>query len=220
MTRLDSGSPARPLRPGNRGIRGRVVGPAGAAAGHESLLERDWLRSLAFDKRVRSILEQPFSLYHEVDGQRRRYTPDVQVEFEENGRLWTVVYEVKFREDLMTNWTFYRPRFKAATSYCRARGWRFKLITEEQIRGPHLKNLHFLRRYANAKAQPLHEAALMQGLRILGPTTPKALIAAAWYDQERQMAALAELWRLVAAGRISALLDQPLTMISRIWTEE
>jgi len=218
--RSDTANPARVLRPGKRGIRGRVAGPDATSAGHESLLERDWLLSLAFDRRVRSVQEQPFSIYHSVDGQRRRYTPDMQVEFAEGDRRWTVVYEVKYREDLAANWARYRPRFKAAVAFCRAKGWRFKLVTEAQIRGPQLINIRFLRRYRGLAAQPLHEAALFQSMRILGPTTPKALIAATWYDQERQMVALSELWRLVAAGEILASLDEPLTMTSSIWTNQ
>lgn len=219
MRRSDSVSTARVLRPGKRGIRGRVARSDGTSAGHESLLERDWLLSLAFDRRVRSVLEQPFSIYHQVEGQRRRYTPDMQVEFGDDERRWTVVYEVKYREDLAANWARYRPRFKAAIAFCRAKGWRFKLVTEAQIRGPQLTNIRFLRRYRALAAQPLHKAALLQSLRILGPTTPKALIAAAWNDRERQMAALTELWRLVAAGEILASLNEPLTMTSPIWTD-
>lgn len=218
--RLDSSKPVRVIKPGSRGIRGKVASTGVRSTAHESLLERDWFVSLAFDRRVKGYVEQPFTLKYELDGKQRSYTPDVRVEYEEGGRLWTVVYEVKYRDELLAHWNEYRPRYKAAVAYCRARGWRFKLITECQIRGPQMDNIRFLRRYRHLPAQPFHSAALFQALKILGPTTPQALLAAAWYDQEKQMAALAELWRLIAVGEICAHLSRPLTMTSPIWSCE
>lgn len=217
MKRLNSEGPVRLIRSGKRGIRGRIASPGTESVAHESLLERDLLVGLAFDRRVKHFVEQPFTLYYEVDGEQRSYTPDVKAEYVDGARTWTVVYEAKFREELAANWNEFRPRFKAAVAYCRTRGWRFKLVTEIQIRGPQLTNIRFLRRYLDLAPQPLHSAALLQSLKILGPTTPKALIAAAWYDKEKQMAALAELWRLVSQGEICAQLDRPLTMSSSIW---
>lgn len=191
--------------------------PSGRSAAHESTLERDLLLMLAFDRRVQRVLEQPFRLYYTLQGKEHRYTPDVQADFLEDGKEWSVVYEVKYREDLQENWLLYRPRFKAATAHCRANGWRFKLMTEHQIRGPEIENIRFLRRYQHLQPQELHRAALRQSLSITGPTTPKTLLAATWFDKEKQMAALCELWRLVAVGEIMVDLCIPLTMNSSIW---
>ena len=217
MKLLDSSMPVRRLRPSKRGITGRVALPSGRSAGHESSLERDLLLMLAFDRRVSRLLEQPFRLTYELDGKGHRYTPDVQADFAHEGREWSVVYEVKYRADLAANWQHYRPRFKAAVRHCRANSLRFKIVTEHEIRGPQIDNIRFLRRYRDLPAQEVHRVALLQNILITGPTTPKTLLAATWYDQERRMAALCELWRLVAVGEIAADLALPLTMSSPIW---
>ena len=183
------------------------------------MLERDLLLTLTFDRRVLRLLEQPFSLTYALDGQERRYTPDVQAVFAHKGQEWSVVYEVKERADLQENWCLYRPRFKAAVAYCRARGWRFKIVTESEIRGPQIANIRFLRRYQDLPVQEMHRAALLQNLSVTGPTTPKTLLVATWADQENRMAALCELWRLIAVGEICFNLGSPLTMSSSIWKE-
>jgi hypothetical protein len=189
----------------------------GGTAGYESSLERDWLMALDFDWRVQRIQEQPYTLTYLLDGKRRRYTPDVLAVFEEDGVQRTVVYEVKAHEDLRENWVAQRPRYKAAVADCRARGWRFRIVTERDIRTPYVNNIKFLRRYRDLKEQQMHRTALMYTLHALGETTPQALLAATWGDNERRLAALPELWRLVARREIAAALHDPLTMATSIW---
>lgn len=223
MALLDSQRPARRLRPAVRGVTGKVAMPDGSSAGHESSLERDWLICLGMDRRISQlrrmerVLEQPFTLYYDLDGKQRRYTPDIQADFSSGSKRWSEVYEVKYRDDLKANWQKYKPRFKAAVGLCRAQGWRFRIITEQHVRGPLLENFRFLRRYATSPQQAAHAQVLMKTLRALGPTDPKTLLAAAWFDTEMQMAALAELWRLVALGAIQTDLNKPLTMRSQLW---
>lgn len=215
--RLDSEGPVRKIKSGMRGIRGRVATQGDRSVAHESMLERDWYVTLDFDRRVKHFVEQPFTIEYRVDGRLRKYTPDVKVEYSDGGRSWTVVYEIKYRDELVANWLDNRARFKAAIAHCRARGWRFKLLTEVQIRGQQLENIRFLRRYRDLEPQPLHSEQLFQALKVLGPTTPKALLAAAWSEEEQQSAALPELWRLVAAGEVCVQLDLPVTMACLVW---
>lgn len=217
MMRLVSNGPVRPLKLARRSLSGRVALAAGGTAGFESSLERDWLLALDFDWRVIALQEQPYSLNYSHEGQRRRYTPDVLATFKEGRREWTVVYEVKPHEDLRANWARYRPRFKAAVSDCRSKGWQFRIVTEKAIRSPYVKNVKFLRRYRNLPEQQMHNQALLYTMRALGDTTPQALLAATWADRERMMAAIPELWRLVAMRRIGVDLLVPLTMASTIW---
>lgn len=190
---------------------------SGKFAGHESSLERDWLLALDFDWRVKRVLEQPYTLNYLLDGKVRRYTPDILADFEDGNARWTVVYEIKSNEDLRENWFVQRPRYKAAVHDCRLKGWRFRIVTERHIRTPHVENVRFLRRYRDLAPQLLHQEALLYTLSALGPTTPQALLAATWYDAERRMVALCELWRLVALRQIGASLMEPLTMTSSIW---
>jgi len=143
MTQLDSERPVRQLKTSRRCLTGRVS-TGGGSANFESSLERDWIAVLDFHPAVKSIREQPFSLYYDLDGVKRRYTPDVLAEWSTpKGNVKTIVYEVKPIDELRANWKTYRPRFKAAVRYCRSRGWKFKIVTEREIRSPYLKMFNF-----------------------------------------------------------------------------
>jgi hypothetical protein len=218
MTRLVLNRPVRELKTSRRCLTGRVSLYSGGTASFESSLERDWLIALDFDPCVCAVLEQPFSIQYEWEGQIRRYTPDILAEsIGVDGRYLVTVYEVKPLEELRSNWQSYKPRFRAAMRHCRAIGWKFKIVTEREIRTPFVTNAKFLRRYRYIKPQPLIAAQLLYSLKALGETTPQALLAAAYLPLENQMAAVPELWRLVANRQIVALLDESLTMQSPIW---
>lgn len=174
--------------------------------------------ALDFDPAVKRICEQPFSIYYEFEGERRRYTPDVLAEsLSSSGRLSITVYEVKPSDELRKNWQTYKARFKAAMRYCRAQGWRFKIVTEREIRTPFAQNAKFLRRYRALAEQPLFAKQLLYTLKALGETTPQALLAASYLCSDKKMAAVPELWRLVAIRKIVSALEAPLTMHSPIW---
>lgn len=217
MARLSSDTPVRELRTSRRSLTGRVSLSDGGAADFESSLERDWLLALDFDPSVDVIQVQPFSLHYQHDGATRRYTPDVRVEYCVASGGLTVVYEVKPYEELQANWAAYRPRFKAAVRYCRTRGWRYKLVTERHIRTALLDNAKFLRRYRALPEQDIYVQQLLYALGALGSTTPQALLAATYWSEESQMAALPMLWKLIATRRLGADLHVPLTMSAPIW---
>ena len=217
MTRLSSDAPARKLRTSRRSLTGRVAFAEGGAANFESSLERDWLLSLDFDPDVRAVQVQPFSLRYQHEGSTRQYTPDVKADYSPAAGGATVVYEVKPWEQLHADWMLYRPRFKAAIHFCRSRGWRFKVVTERQIRTALLDNAKFLRRYRNLPEQVLFIQQLLYTLRALGTTTPQALLAAAYWAEEARMTALPMLWKLIATRHIAAELHTPLTMSAPIW---
>jgi hypothetical protein len=216
--RLDLMLPVRTIGMNYRSVTGKVVLDAGRAASFESTLERDWLLCLDFDPDVEVILEQPFSLHYQIDGRELRYTPDVLAQYRErNGRVPVVVFEVKPYDELRLEFSKYRQRFKQMIRYCREREWRFKIVTERDIRTPYLHNAKFLRKYRKLSTQALYKDQLLYSLKALGPTTPQALLAMAYLPLEKRMAALPELWRMVALREIHAELNKPLTMHSAIW---
>ncbi|MDH1291442.1 TnsA endonuclease N-terminal domain-containing protein [Comamonas terrigena] len=221
MARLASGAPVRTFRVKKRGVTGKVQLSEGGRLRSESTLERDLIITLDFHSDVRAVIEQPVRIDYEHEGQRRRFTPDVLAEFDAVGghapRI--VLYEVKFHQELQERWGELRPRFKAATHYCRQRGWRFKLMTERQIRTPFLKNAQFLRGYLGIRDDPVTRGQLLYMFRALGPTTPQALLAAAYWDEQSQMKALPYLWQMVAERVVGVDLHQPLTMASTIWMD-
>lgn len=208
----------RKLKLSYRGITGRISLPDGSRAHHESALERDWLKCLAFDPNVKSTVVQPFTMSYEFGDLASTYTPDVLAEsaVPVYGSS-IVVYEVKFRDELKENCALFRPRFKAAVSLCRSMGWRFKLITEVEVRTPYLKNAIFFRRFGAMAQQDVVESQLLYSLKALGPTTPQALLAASYTTDQSRLTAMPSLWRLIAHRKIAAWLDQPMSMSSAIW---
>jgi len=192
--------------------------PDGSRAYHESALERDWLKCLAFDPDVKSRMVQPFTMSYTYGDVSGTYTPDVLVERVTPIHGSTVVvYELKFREELRTEWHVFRPRFRAAVSLCREMGWRFKIMTEVEVRTPYLNNAIFFRRYGALARQAVVEEQLLYSLKALGPTTPQALLAASYNTVQSRQTATPSLWRLIALRQISALLDRQMTMSSAIW---
>lgn len=216
MARLAEGTPARRIRASHRSLVGKVSLEVGSAA-FESSLERDWLELLDFDPDVLKLRTQPFTIWHEVDGVLRPYTPDVQTLWKRGSFEETVVYEVKPRATLQAEWADFKPRFRAATRHCKERGWRFKIVHETHIRTPLLKNAKFLRRYRSIPHNALVEAQLLYSLKAIAPTTPQALLAAAYWSTEARMGALPTLWKLVGERTVACNLDEPLTMRSKIW---
>lgn len=107
----------------------------------ESTLERDFLTLLEFNPSVESFEVQPVTIHWVDDSNKARtYTPDVLAYFHLTSNP-TTLYEVKYRSELRESWTELKPKFKAALKYTRSKGWRFKLITENEIRGSQQKML-------------------------------------------------------------------------------
>lgn len=212
--RSASRTPARKIGPARRSVTGRVV-IRGRSIAFESSLERDFALLMDFDRNVVGVKSQPIRIsYRSPEGRRRFYVPDFLVERVSGPPL---LCEVKYREDLRRDWTTLRPRLRAAVGYAMRNGMRFSIMTDVEIRGPHLDNVVFLRRFRGRVPDEPLEAHLMRTIAALGETTPQALLVAAYGTEERRMRAVAPLWRLLAERRIEANLFEPLTMASPIW---
>lgn len=216
MTELVCKQPQRRIGTSRRALTGRVAVGGSQAVDFESSLERDWLEQLDFDPRVVELQVQPFSLEHEVEGKRRRYTPDVLAVWQHSTVRETIVYEVKFRDDLRDNWVDYRPRFVAATRYCRERGWRFKIMTERRIRTPMLSAVKFLRPYRRIEDHTNFRDRLLAGLRDMGPTTVAQLLEAIFDSKQERLQALPSLWKLVANFELDVDFGKPLSMRTQV----
>ncbi len=216
MTELASHRPQRRIGTSRRALTGRVALGDSQAVDFESSLERDWLEQLDFDPRVVELQVQPFSLEHEVEGRKRKYTPDVLAVWQHGSVRETIVYEVKFRDDLRNGWLDYRPRFVAATRYCRERGWRFKIMTERRIRTPMLSAVKFLRPYRRIEDHAVFRERLMAGLRDMGPTTVAQLLEATLDSKQERLQALPSLWKLVANFNVEVDFGKPLSMRTQV----
>lgn len=216
MTRLVGISPTRRIGTSRRAMTGRVALGNAQSAEFESSLERDWLEQLDFLPDVSALQVQPFTVEYELDGQKRRYTPDIAAVWGHDTNARTVVYEVKPSDELRAGWPGYRPRFIAATRYCRARGWRFKVVNERHIRTPKLENFRFLRRYLRLQPDPGVRLHLLTTLRTIGRTTVRGLLTGAYWSADNQAVALPYLWKLIADFEVQVSLEEPLTMATPI----
>ncbi|MBF4332969.1 heteromeric transposase endonuclease subunit TnsA [Vibrio anguillarum] len=182
----------------------------------ESTLERDFLTLLEFDRSVYTYDVQPIEVSWTDDNERHRgYTPDVLVHYYPPQQ--NILYEVKYRSDLRANWKELKPKFKAAISHAKSNGWRFKLITEVEIRTSYMENARFLLPYLRVETNEEHSDMLLRQLVQMRQCSIEALIKAIFNDRWAQAELVPTLWYLIASGRVCTDLNIPLTMSSNIW---
>lgn len=187
----------------------------------ESSLERDFFLLLDFDPAVARYEEQPVRIeYVDATGRRRTYIPDVLVYYHDapgaSSDTQPLLCEVKYRQDLFANLKEYKPKIRAGRTHARRRGWRFKIVTEREIRTPYLDNARFLRPYRRLEAGENDTRPLLDTLREMGEANPKEVLLAVQRDRIKRAELLPILWNLLADGHITADLSRPLTMSTRI----
>lgn len=217
-------TPVRKILPSSRSIRGQLSSPkVERAPQYESALERDLLLLLDFDDRVEYFCEQPVTIEYTYEGVVRHYTPDVLVyyrdDLEVSRPIRPTLCEVKYRADLWQNWAELRPRFMAALRYADQRGWRFKLVTEREIRTDYLTNVRFLRQYLGPHAQVTQtdQGLLMSLLRDIRLTTGEELLLMATAERTKRAELLYTLWHLIAVGLITCDLTAELSLQTELW---
>ena len=216
--------PARKIPKSYRNVTGVLsTSKSESLVSFESPLERDLILILDFDLNVASIEEQPVTIeYFDSDGKLRTYTPDLLVHYRKDilpaKEMPALLCEVKPRENLFKNWKTFKPKFKAAIRFAKERGWVFRILTEAEIRTPHLENVRFLRAYRNIETHSDHERLLLDALYDLRETTPEDLLMVSSWDKWRRAQFLPCLWQLISRREIGADLNLPINMKSRIWT--
>ncbi len=110
----------------------------------ESNLERKFFMLLDAQPGLEELEAQPFTVSLRVDGQTRRYTPDVLVSWRQDVD-WpygarTVAFEVKPLQELKDNFDQLQPKLRAARQLLRAQGIGFRVVTERTIDTPRLAN--------------------------------------------------------------------------------
>lgn len=218
--------PARKIGLGRRALAG--VMPSRKQAGveparFESSLERDFYILLEFDLKVIRWEPQPVRIA--VGDGRPTYVPDVLVTYLDVS-VWPhrerkVLYEVKQRAELRDNWHHWKARFKAARRYAREHGWKFKIITDREIRsGGLLWNAKFLLPYSHDEVADGVHTLLSKTIRHLGPTSPEKLVAHLAKDPWEQATLLSSVWTLVAGRAIVCDLTERLTMQTEISADD
>jgi hypothetical protein len=184
----------------------------------ESTLERDFYALLEFDNSVSRYEVQPLKIRYQLDREERTYTPDVLVEYVESAQLKPTIFEVKYRSDLKENWPDFKPKFRAAVRHARLMGWRFRLVTEQEIRTTYLSNVKFLKSFRRHPANDTYESLILTRLAEMRETDASTLLLAIFRDKWRQAELIPSLWRLVGMGSIGVDLSSQLTMTSKLWS--
>lgn len=138
----------------------------------ESLIEQDFLYILDYEQEVITFAEQPIRLEYLWQGKTRHYTPDFHV-------VWLAgegLVECKPRQFVASDEN--QRKFKAADDWCKNQGWKFLVVTDEELRaGYRLKNIKLLTRYARTVVAPEMIPSILQ--RISSNGAPITLLEAA-----------------------------------------
>lgn len=200
----------------------------------ESSLEVDFLFQLDHESNVVDFEEQPLTIqYTSPTGKLASYTPDALVYYkipqitdndscEQLFTEKTVLYEVKFREDLRKNWKKLKPKFKAAIQLCRQKGWRFKIMTEVEIRSTQLENLEFLYHFSRTLSPLENEIrqVIYDYLKTVEVSTPKEVLAMLFSQRNRQAEAMPVLWRMIYDKTITVDMHALVNMHSPILIDQ
>lgn len=212
--------PIRKIRKNFRNVTGITAATkAVGEAQFESTLERDFLRLLEFSPDVAKFEVQPLTLtWLDDSGVKRSYTPDTWVAFHHSAGLKPWLCEVKYRADLKEKWSELRPKFRQAIRHARQQGWRFRLMTEVEIRGPTLEAAKFLLPFRRKEIPSDRLEQVLVLVSSLKETTPDDLLRHITTDPLIQAEWLPAIWKLVAQFQIGMDLESPLAMSSRVWS--
>lgn len=189
-----------------RSLTGIVPDGAGNAIGFESSLERDFVLMTRFLHPTAKVDEQPVRInFQDQAGSARSYVPDFLVTYEDRP---ADLVEVKPAEDLARNRAQYRAKFAAAETYAKARSWRFRVMTEVDIRGPEIKAYRFLLPYRDRQPDPGVVARILHASKSTGPASAKLLLGPLFTSDDELAQGLSALWHLVAAGVLTADLSR------------
>ncbi|MCF6441043.1 TnsA endonuclease N-terminal domain-containing protein [Pseudoalteromonas luteoviolacea] len=207
--------PVRKIKPGYANLTARVPSSKMIKMiNAESSLERDLIALLEFDPKVVEYCEQPLSI---PLPNGRTYKPDFYVKYiNPDGTEEVFIYEVKYRDELKKSFDTLKPKFKAAITFCKLNNYRFKILTDLEIRTHRLKNIEFLQHFSRSVAPNEDEirTTLAQSLFELKQTTPEELLAYSFQDFLLKAQATPVMWRMIAEGSIQADLDYTLNMKS------
>ena len=177
---------------------------AGRFLEYESLLERDWMLLLDFDREVEWICEQPLRLRYSKDDKRARHVPDLLVWRAGTPELCDVK-SVERLED---------PEFvaqvRATGLACAEAGMGYRVLAEPDRQL--LVNVRWLAGFRERPADPDGERARMVSVLAAGLSTVGELLSGA----REPLLARPVLMHLLWAGEALADLSEPIGEESRV----
>lgn len=165
---------------------------------YESLLERDWMLLLDFDREVEWICEQPLRLRYVKDGRRAHHVPDLLV-WRRGGPQICDVKSVQRLDDRT-----FRAQVEATGRACAEAGIGYRVLSEPDRQL--LANVRWLAGYRERPADPDGERVRMLALAAAGSCTIAEVLAGA----RERMLALPVLMNLLWSG--DALVDPSAAM--------
>lgn len=176
----------------------------------ESLIERDEIYLLEYDREVTAYEEQPDRIHYVLDGEKHYYTPDFKVD--KSGKIQIVEVKRKKEVDKGTHTIL----FREIKWQCRQNGQEFVVATDEMIRvEPKLRNIKLLYRYARILVLVHHQVLCQRFFRNRGEATIRALYE--FFSSEGIEHGLQVIYSLLYWGYLEIDLMQMIELESTVW---
>ena len=121
----------------------------GRMVAFESLIEQDLLYVLDYEPDVLTFGEQPVQIEYPWQGKMLHYTPDFHVVRLAGQEL------VECKPQALLGTEENQRKFKVAEEWCKKQGWKFSVVTDQELRTGHrLNNIKLLTRYARVSVKP------------------------------------------------------------------
>jgi hypothetical protein len=172
---------------------------------YESLLERDWMLLMDFDRQVEWICEQPLRLRYRVDGKPASHIPDLLVWRGGEPELC----DVKSAERVDA--PVFRAQIRAMELACGEAGMRYRVLSDPDP--DLLASVRWLAGFREPPSDPDGEAPRMLSLLAAGPRTIAELLSGAL----EPMLARPVLMHLLWVGRALVDVGEPIEDESRVW---
>ena len=215
----------RAIKPTRRSVSGFIVLRNDRTVPHESTLERDFLIRKDFFLHVLDVIAQPVEIpFTAENGRHYRYTPDFLVVYRagnappERGSKPELV-EVKPANEWRANWRAWSAKWKAARTYAKERGWRFRIHDETRIRDQALDNIQWLERYRRMNVRAWDTERIIAYLKGVGQAT-FATILDEHFGGIYRSEGVAHLWHLLATRRLDCDISLPLGNDTELWVPD
>lgn len=187
----------------------------------ESALERDFYYLAENDPAIESFEEQPLTF----KSGKQTYTPDVQLELRSRSYIFpklktgTNIIELKYRSDLYKNWQNYKPKFKLAFAESQKQNWKFKILTDQEIRSELLENIKKIEHHMRRESEKENEMRelIMNELHEFGICDIDSLLNSCFRNKYNQLSAIPVIWRLIGEQAVGTDLSQSVGRKSDIW---
>jgi TnsA-like endonuclease N terminal len=179
---------------------------AGRFLDYESLLERDWMLLMDFDREVEAICEQPLRMSYQLDGRSASHVPDLLVW---RGPASPELCDVKSAERLEDRG--FRAQVRAMELACGEAGIAYRVLSEPDRQV--IVNVRWLAGFREAPFDPDAERARMLRMLAVGESTIGELLAGAHEQALARPALMHMLW----AGDGLIDLSEPIDEESRVW---